>query len=226
MATIVSANCSLNIVADIHLIDFPATIGHGSIGGKVHGGPNKVFVNHIPIQGLDITLEDTTNAGIVDYAITDDQGKYLFNNISSGTYKIYVDVPGLVLDTTYTITITADDSIFTNFDFCVDSFSISACDLSTGVPNPVDVDGSLSIYPNPYLEQVNISFELMERTNVSLEIYNLLGEQIKVIERGVKSSGVYHYTFSAKENGHSPGIYLLRLRLNEEVLVRRLIELR
>ena len=225
-AIIVSAICADIITADIHLIDFPTTIGHGNINGKVHGGGgNKTAGFGEPLAGLDISLERADSSGVAGYAITDTLGRYSFNNIPSGTYSIYVDVAGLVMDTTYTVTITATDSVFSNLDFCVDTTLIDICNLSTFVFEAPVFEVDLNVYPNPYTGQTHIVFRLANKADVSLEVYNILGAKIHTLYEGIKDKGDYHYTFIAQKSGSYSGIYLLRLTINDKVYTRRLVEM-
>jgi len=224
-ATIIDTRCDSIITADIHLINFPTTIGHGDISGRVHGGGGgKTAGFGSPLSGIDISLENITSE-VISYAITDSLGRYSFKNIPNGSYTIYVDIAGLVMDTTYTINITAMDSIFSNLDFCVDTSLINICNLSTSVVDMPVLEHSLKVYPNPYTGQTQIAFRLTHKANVSLEVYSILGEKIQELDKGKKDKGDYQYTFSAKRSGYSSGIYLLRIVINDKIYTRMLVEL-
>lgn len=64
-------------------------------------------------------------------------------------------------------------------------------------------------YPNPFNPTTKINFNLPVAENVKLTVYNLLGQEIKTLVNGYKESGVYNYTFDAKEL--NSGIYIYKL---------------
>ena len=64
-------------------------------------------------------------------------------------------------------------------------------------------------YPNPFNPTTKINFNLPVAGNVKLTVYNLLGQEIKTLVNGYNESGVYNYTFDAKEL--NSGIYIYKL---------------
>ena len=85
----------------------------------------------------------------------------------------------------------------------------------------------LNVFPNPYKHKTNISYNLNNEADVSLEIYNVLGEKVEVmVNNQHQSKGDYTYTFSANEKGYSNGVYFVKLRANDEQLIRRIVELK
>ena len=45
---------------------------------------------------------------------------------------------------------------------------------------------------------------------LNLEVYNLLGEKIQVLENREMTAGKYQYVFSARNKGYSEGICFLK----------------
>jgi hypothetical protein len=74
---------------------------------------------------------------------------------------------------------------------------------------------SLSNYPNPFNPETEISFSLPERAQVSLVIYNILGEKVKTLVNETKEAGTYSAPWDGRdESGNSlaSGIYFYRLK--------------
>jgi len=90
--------------------------------------------------------------------------------------------------------------------------------------NTLEKEIQLTADPNPFAEYTRISYHLKKQSNVVLEIYNALGEKIKTLANE-NQSGSYSYTFSARQSGLSPGMYLLRVSVNDrhysKVLLQR-----
>lgn len=75
-------------------------------------------------------------------------------------------------------------------------------------------------YPNPFNLESTISFNIIERSNVRIEVYNLLGEEIKTLLDKELSRGKYNIPWDAKDNlGNAlpSGIYLIVLKTKNSV---------
>lgn len=85
-------------------------------------------------------------------------------------------------------------------------------------------------YPNPFNSSTTISFELSERSQVTLIIYDVLGKEIvKLIDNKVYNAGV-HETFwngfQQSRNEASSGVYFYRLIVNQQTLSHTMILLK
>jgi len=86
-------------------------------------------------------------------------------------------------------------------------------------------------YPNPFNPETTISFELVKgaREQVSLVIYNILGEAVRTLVQGNLGPGQYQYVWDAhNQRGHlvASGLYLYRLRVGDQVQTRRMVLLK
>ena len=69
-------------------------------------------------------------------------------------------------------------------------------------------------YPNPFNPTTTISFTLPNRTNISLEIYNVLGQKVRTLYKGDLAAGMHQFEWNATDNGGNAvasGIYFYRL---------------
>lgn len=64
-------------------------------------------------------------------------------------------------------------------------------------------------YPNPFNPSTTLSYAIPEATNITLSVYNTLGELVKVLDSGVKPAGNHKLEFDASEL--TSGVYLLNL---------------
>jgi hypothetical protein len=64
-------------------------------------------------------------------------------------------------------------------------------------------------YPNPFNPATIIGFEISKSSQVSLIIYNILGERVATLVEGVKAPGAYQVKFDASR--FSSGVYFYRL---------------
>jgi hypothetical protein len=76
-------------------------------------------------------------------------------------------------------------------------------------------------YPNPFNPVTNISFYVPERTEVSLTIFNNLGEEIHNIFSGTVSEGYHSKNWNAET--FPSGIYFYRLQADSHSETKRLV---
>ena len=76
-------------------------------------------------------------------------------------------------------------------------------------------------YPNPFNPSTNIRFSLPTEANVTLKIFNLIGEEVAILVDGVRNAGVHTVIFEAKDL--PSGVYFSVLQTGEMRLVRRLV---
>ncbi|MCK6543337.1 T9SS type A sorting domain-containing protein [bacterium] len=70
-------------------------------------------------------------------------------------------------------------------------------------------------YPNPFNPSTTIAFEAPEEAYVTLTVYNTLGQKVKTLYRGVKSSGRHIVQWDATNdsgNIQPSGIYIVLLQ--------------
>ena len=97
---------------------------------------------------------------------------------------------------------------------CPDTFAFRlAAQPATAVRDPLPiVPRSFSLEhssPNPQSSITSIRFNLAERSDVNLAIYNMLGERIQTIISGERDAGQYETTFDA--SSLSSGVYMFKL---------------
>lgn len=67
-------------------------------------------------------------------------------------------------------------------------------------------------YPNPFNPITNISYQIAEASQVSLSIYNMLGQNVTTLVSKNQPAGTYNVKWDA--SGFSSGVYLYRLVMN------------
>lgn len=87
-----------------------------------------------------------------------------------------------------------------------------------------DGEVTLNVLPNPYANNTNITYSLKHDGQIKLEIFSILGQKVATLVDGYQQSGSYQYQFSAKYFGFDPGMYTIRIEVNEEVYVKRIVE--
>jgi len=79
-------------------------------------------------------------------------------------------------------------------------------------------------YPNPFNPNTTVSWTLESQSNIDLSIYNVNGEVIDILARGIYNAGTFNVTWSGAY--YSSGIYFSRLKVGDRVLQNKMILLK
>jgi hypothetical protein len=79
----------------------------------------------------------------------------------------------------------------------------------------------MQLYPNPASGDVAITYTLSKRSDVRIEVLDLLGKQVQVVERENRIPGV-HLT-NLDISTISKGVYFVSLKTENGVVAKRLI---
>jgi hypothetical protein len=83
--------------------------------------------------------------------------------------------------------------------------------------------------PNPFNPSTVIRYELPQASLVRLEVYDALGQRVRVLVEGERSAGVYAVEWDGRnEAGQvvSSGVYLCRLQAGSFSQVQRMVLLK
>jgi len=83
---------------------------------------------------------------------------------------------------------------------------------------------SLSVHPNPFNPATTISFQLPRDGYVRITVFNLAGQRIAELANGNQSAGFYQLAFNGQ--ALAGGIYLVRLQLADQFLMRKILLLK
>ncbi|MFH2030976.1 MAG: T9SS type A sorting domain-containing protein, partial [Bacteroidota bacterium] len=76
-------------------------------------------------------------------------------------------------------------------------------------------------YPNPFNPATKISFSIAERSNVTLKVINLLGQEVATLFNGVKFAGVHEVSFNA--SNLASGVYFYTLSAGDFVSTKKMM---
>ncbi len=81
---------------------------------------------------------------------------------------------------------------------------------STGI-NDKAFNLKMNVYPNPFTDEVNINYTINEASLVSIEIVNIMGERLQLIENEKESPGSHSFKYNT--NTLAPGMYVCKLKV-------------
>lgn len=75
-------------------------------------------------------------------------------------------------------------------------------------------------YPNPFNPTTNIVFEVANRAEITLEVFNVLGQNMATLDLGLKEAGRHEVSFDAAHL--SSGVYLIKMQSGNQVQTHRI----
>ena len=81
-------------------------------------------------------------------------------------------------------------------------------------------------YPNPFNPVTNILYDVPELTDVTLEIFNVMGQRVRTLAQGSHEPGRYQIVWNATNDigeSLSSGMYIYRIQAGDFVSVKKLV---
>ncbi|HXG38128.1 MAG TPA: FlgD immunoglobulin-like domain containing protein [Bacteroidota bacterium] len=116
---------------------------------------------------------------------------------------------------------------FSTFTDTLGNYRLDVLTSVTGeeVRVPVRIE-LLQNYPNPFLGTTAISYRLNKESEVSLRIYNIIGQEIRSWTLGIQGAGTYGFVWDGRDefgSKVSPGIYFYQVRAGGEMHVKKMV---
>jgi len=236
-ATIINHGCINNTTQDITLIPLVSLPpGPGVLTGKIVedvgfvkkvSDEQKILVPGTPIGGIIVKGGKNPGGQMFTQTSTDAAGNYTLAglpiNTSSEYYFISVDIPGLDTTSTYNLSLNSGNTTINGLDFKVGAKYINPIGSVTGISSDRSVaENKISLFPNPTKQNAFIEYELTQSASVRIDLYDVLGNKVKVISENALEEKNKHQHFINIEN-LSAGIYLVKLKINNSYTTLKLI---
>ncbi len=118
------------------------------------------------------------------------------------------------------VTVTATDA--TTNDFFAFSFPVNVGPTDVASTEQLPTEFALfQNFPNPFNPTTNIRFDLPKESNVTLKIYNVLGEEVAKLVDKVMPAGHQSVTFDATKL--ASGMYIYRIQAADFVQVKKML---
>lgn len=130
-----------------------------------------------------------------------------------------------------------NDTLYQGPDSLITLYIAEVDKDSNGIPDPTIVISSVNeklkskifteeffvsnLYPNPFNSQSKLDVFLNKETELEIKVFNLLGEEIKLLAKQMLRPGFYSFQIDASDL--SSGIYFIRVKTKERTQLKKLI---
>ncbi|KAA3617191.1 MAG: T9SS C-terminal target domain-containing protein [Calditrichaeota bacterium] len=150
----------------------------------------------------------------------------------NGSFKLGIEGKG-----NYDLLLTSPDRENVTGSVEVKNNLVVETEISLGVTGIGDINEAkiaksnklYSAYPNPFNPRTTIKVELVKTENVSLTIYNVTGQKVKTLHRGLLQSGLSKFVWDSKDqsgNVVASGMYFIQLKTQNGLQTKSMIFLK
>jgi len=87
---------------------------------------------------------------------------------------------------------------------------------------PTDDIANVSVYPNPFKDQINITLDLQKSGDISIELYDINGKLLLIQNQENTNAGEHQFSLNSTTPLAS-GMYFLRVATENSVITRKLV---
>lgn len=208
----------LNITGNIsglQIFAFRANIPIDNGSQQVNPVGGKIQLNYLPFGFLTGAGLPFKSDAIVylrqgnhypNFSVSNRFESYEMPSVASGEYKVIVNRIGYASDSIdLVISGMGNDSV--NFVLDTVAYSVDIKNISNQIPQNFKLYQN---YPNPFNPVTYIKFDLISKSNVTLEVFDITGRKITTFAENVSlDAGTYGFSFNA--SALSSGVYFYRM---------------
>ncbi|MEI6507138.1 MAG: PKD domain-containing protein [Bacteroidota bacterium] len=109
-----------------------------------------------------------------------------------------------------------------------DSASIASKRVYTrtcvGVEEALAAQYNVNVYPNPFSQTTNISYNLESTSNVHIRVFDMLGRVVYDLDKGNQAAGKHVDSIDADSFVGNSAVYLVRIQIDGNVVTRQILK--
>ena len=84
-------------------------------------------------------------------------------------------------------------------------------------------NSELQVFPNPTVSAIQLRFEMLEKQNVSIKLFDMQGRETAIIYNGILERGKVNLEYNLNGKGLAYGQYIVRLQAGNHFVSRKII---
>lgn len=135
-----------------------------------------------------------------------------FTNISTGQHTL----TATVIDTTEMVRKTSHSAHSQSVQWDIDNQHVVSI-------NSIEFDASLTVFPNPFTDIIQVEYELDIDSEISIKIYDLNGKLV-FEEFNKVNPGTHTQNINTSTLGLSKGVYTIQLWVNNSPIIKKIVK--
>ncbi|MDZ4757352.1 MAG: GEVED domain-containing protein [Bacteroidota bacterium] len=179
---------------------------------------DSIDVNLLPTPDASFTYNITNGKSAVQFTATNTtHNKYTWTLGDGGNSAQISPAHTYTLTGAYIVKL-----VVTGTNGCSDS-STQTINVNTAINMPNALVNELTVFPNPYNHEASLNFNLIKNAVVNIELYDIYGRKINTLANGQLAEGKHQMQIAT--NNSAQAVYMLRITINGQSTVIRLIDL-
>jgi hypothetical protein len=112
-----------------------------------------------------------------------------------------------------------------NYSYVADHHSVVILYFyATGIEENAPIPSQFTVlqsYPNPFNAQTTIQYSLPKQSDVTIDIFDILGRKIETIAEGTKPAGEHQVIWNASRQ--ASGVYFYRIKAGDKVETKKMV---
>lgn len=177
-------------------------VGNGNISGNVVSLNSIKSSNDIPLSKVELYLTDENDLPL-KFSYSDNNGNFYFNSLPLGTYKLYLNIPGVVCNP-YSIILNSSNPTVSNINISIsNNFAII-----TSIEKNKNYENFIGeIFPNPTNDEAFIEFNSNSSQIVKVEVIDTKGLIVSSNEYYIEG----YRKINLAKNDLKSGIYTIKI---------------
>lgn len=167
------------------------------------------------VEGVLTMLQDE-NGNIVSATVTDPSGYYIFDQLTAGNYTLVTNTSAYSSAQINDIDVSGDLNA-SEVTVTINPEGVTSVKGSTLAPATFELSQN---YPNPFNPSTVIKYSVPAVSNVTLSVYNIIGQKVATLVNEVKQAGTYEVKFDA--SSLSSGLYIYKLETPGQTITRKM----
>lgn len=167
-----------------------------------------------PIKGVKVTIRELNDPNHWTPRKTNEFGRYRYLLVP-GNYTLEAEYGA---NPKQTIPFTVADKEIKEIDFYFDYAGFKNNETAQKI-----LPEALKLAPNPFRNELNISFNLSEKSDVLVEVFDMTGRLIKTLVKASYPSGNHGVRFNS--SNMSNGIYIVKCRVADKIFVKKVLKI-
>jgi hypothetical protein len=141
----------------------------------------------------------------------------------NGTGNAYDDALSIAVNSSGSVAITGSSPGSTS---ATDYATVKYSQNATGINHAEEISESYSLgqnYPNPFNPETTISYKLQAPSNVSLKVYDALGNEVATLINEYQQAGTYSSSFYTLRSSLSSGVYFYTLKSGSFTSTKKMV---
>lgn len=194
-------DCDINLSYNVYT-------GTGNGPGEIAGSVDTdTACRSVPSVGTEMILM-SSNSQPVCCCLTDEEGKFILSSLDLQEYILYIDEPGKESQPIF-LTLTEENPTISSVYIIIGPETVYSV---LGIEEDL-LKEQITFGPNPVIDYLQLNFNLVESTDLSVTIYNQSGQQI---DKFLLGEEMMNHSFRIDFSTLSSGNYYLHIDTGKE----------